>query len=149
MNVTVSLYQNFSDPFVVHKNKTLVKTCTCQITKNVDVDELDLELDMDSGINTCNYAYIDTFSRFYFLTPGVINGNQMVMHAVSDPLSSFWNSYSASNCIAERSTSNPNSDLVDELLPFKPQPKYVRRKMSTGFEPSSTGGCYILTVGGK
>ena len=149
MNVTVSLYQNFSDPFVVHKNKTLVKTCTCQITKNVDVDELDLELDMDSGINTCNYATIDAFSRSYFLTPGVINGNQMVMHAVSDPLSSFWNSYSASDCIAERSTSAPNPEIVDEMLPFKNQPKYIRRKMPSGFNPSSSGGCYILTLGGR
>ena len=149
MNVTISLYQNFSDPFVVHKRKTLVKTCTCQITGSVNVDEMDLELDMDAAVNTCNYAHIDSFSRYYFLTPGIKNGNQMIMHAVSDPLTSFWGSYSGSPCIAERSTSAPNPELVDELLPFKDTPKYIRRKMATGFEPSSSGGCYILTVGGK
>ena len=149
MNVTISLYNCSSDPFVVNKRKSLIKTCVCQITQSVDVDELDLELDMDSRVNTCNYAYIDVFSRYYFLTPGIKNGNQMIMHATSDPLSSFWNDFSPSACIAERSTSNPNPDLIDEMLPFKSKPTFIRRTVGRGFRPSSTGGCYILTVGGK
>lgn len=149
MNVTVTLYSNKSDPFVVHKKLSLVATCTCQITDSVDVDELNLLLDMSSSINTCNYARIDLFDRYYFLTPGVMNGNQMIMHAVSDPLTSFWNSFSASECIAERSSSHPNPELSDEMLPFKPQPKMIVRQLATGFSPTSTGGCYILTVGGK
>lgn len=149
MNVEIKLYQNFSESFTVHKKKTLIKTCTCQITESVDVDEMDIELDMDSRINTCNYAYIDSFSRYYFLTPGVKNGNQMIMHAVSDPLSSFWSSLSQSECIAERSTSAGNPYLEDNMMPFKPRPTYIRRTVGSGFTPSSSGGCYILTVGGK
>ena len=149
MNITINLYQNFSDPAFVHKKKTLVKTCTCQITDSVDVDEMDLLFDMDSDLNKCNYAYIETFSRFYFLTPGVRNGNQMTMRAVSDPLTSFWSSYSASQCVAERSTSHPNPLIADEMLPFKAHPTLDIRQLATGFTPSSSGGCYILTVGGK
>lgn len=149
MNVTVTLYSNKSDPFVVHKKLSLVATCTCQITDSVDVDELDLLLDMNTSLNTCNYAHIDLFDRYYFLTPGVQNGNQMIMRAVSDPLTSFWGSYSGSECIAERSSSHPNPELADEMLPFKPQPKMIVRQLATGFSPTSSGGCYILTVGGK
>ena len=149
MNVSITLYQNFSDPTFVHKKKSLVKTCTCQITESVDVDEMDLLFDIDSSLNVCNYAYIDSFKRYYFLTPGVRNGNQMSMRATSDPLSSFWDSYSASPCVAERSTSHPNPDLPDPLLPFKPKPVLDVRQLPTGFTPLSSGGCYILTVGGK
>lgn len=149
MSLTIDLYQNFSDPTVVHKKKSFVKTCTCEITQSVDVDEMDLLLNMDASVNTCNYAYITTFGRFYFLTPGIVNGNQMIMHASSDPLTSFWNSYSASECVAERSSSHGSPDLVDELLPFKPMPKVIVRQLATGFSPTTTGGCYILTVGGK
>lgn len=149
MNVTISLYQNFSDPYTVTKKKTLIKTCTCQISESVDVDEFDILLDMDNAVNICNYAHIDSFSRYYFLTPGIRNGNQMLMHAVSDPLSSFWNSVSQSECIAERSSSSINPDIEDEMLPFKPKPTYIRRTVGAGFTPSSSGGCYILTVGGK
>ena len=77
MNVTVLLYSNKSDPFVVHKKLTLVKTCTCQITDSVDVDELDLELDMDSSLNTCNYAHIDRISN---LTSTCFDKSQFFMH---------------------------------------------------------------------
>lgn len=149
MNVEITLYQNFSDPTFVHKKKTLVKTCICQITESVVVDEMELLFDMDSSLNVCNYAYINSFKRYYFLTPGVRNGNQMTMRATSDPLSSFWNSYSSSSCVAERSTSHPNPQLADELLPFKPKPTLDVRQLQTGFTPISSGGCYILTVGGK
>ena len=149
MNVTITLYSNKSDPFVVHKKLTLLKTCNCQITDSVDVDELDIELDMYESINSCNYAHIDLFGRYYFLTPGVKNGNQMIMHATSDPLTSFWNTARTSNCIAERSTSSPNPEIIDELLPFKSQPKYIRRKRDSGFTPSASGGSNILTLGGK
>lgn len=149
MNIDINLYQNFSDPVFVHKKKTLVKTCSCQITESVDVDEMELLFDMDSSLNICNYAYIDSFKRYYFLVPGVRNGNQMTMRATSDPLSSFWNSYSSSPCVAERSTSHPNPQLTDELLPFKPKPNLDVRQLATGFTPTSSGGCYILTVGGK
>lgn len=149
MALTIELYNNFSDPTVVHKKMSLVATCTCEITQSVDVDEMDLLLDMDSNVNTCNYAYIADFGRYYFLTPGIINGNQMIMHASSDPLTSFWGSYSASQCVAERSSSHGNANLPDELLPFKPNPKIIVRQLATGFTPTSTGGCYIITIGGK
>lgn len=149
MNVTINLYQNFSDPTFVNKRKTLVKTCSCQITESVDVDELELLFDMDPALNTCNYAYIDSFQRYYFLVPGVRNGNQMTMRATSDPLSSFWSSMGGSEVIAERSTSHQNPELVDELLPFKSKPVMSIRSIGQSFQPSSSGGCYILTLGGK
>lgn len=149
MNVTVKLYQNFSDPFVVNKKKTLIATCTCQITDSVDVDELTLLLDMNADLNKCNYCTIDSFSRSYFCSPGVVNGNQMTMRCESDPLSSFWSTMSNSTCIAERSTSHQNPELVDELLPFKNKPVMSIRSIGESFQPSSSGGCYILTLGGK
>ena len=149
MNVSITLYQNFSDPTFVNKKKSVVKTCACQITESVDVDELDLLFDMDPSLNICNYAYIDSFKRYYFLVPGVKNGNQMTMRATSDPLSSFWDSMKGSECIAERSTSHQNPELVDELLPFKSTPVMDFRSIGESFQPSSSGGCYILTLGGK
>ena len=33
MSVTVSLYQNYSDSFVVKKSKTLISTVTCELTE--------------------------------------------------------------------------------------------------------------------
>lgn len=145
----VKLYQNYSDPYKVHKNISLIATVQCEITEEQEIDSLELLLDMQSNIKQFNYCYIAKYGRYYFCTPKIINGNQMRLICESDPLSSFWSSMMGSQCIAERSTSHPNPDLPDDMLPFKPQPRLVRRYLRTGFTPTSSGGCYILTVGGK
>ena len=147
--IEVKLYQNYSDPYKVHKNISLIATVQCEVTEEQEADSLELLLDMKSNIKQFNYCYIEKYGRYYFCTPKVVNGNQMRLICESDPLSSFWSSMASSPCIAERSTSHPNANLTDEMLPFKPQPIYIRRTLSTGFTPTSSGGCYILTVGGK
>lgn len=148
--IEVKLYNNYSDPTVVNKQLTLVDTVNCEISDTCELDAPILLLDMDStDLPKYNYCYIAAFGRYYFCRPEIINGNQMQISCESDPLKSFWGDIAGSECIAERSTSHPNPELPDDMLPFKPQPKYIVRQLSTGFTPSSSGGCYILTVGGK
>lgn len=147
--IEVKLYQNFSDPFKVHKQLDLIATVSCQLVGEHNVDSLELLLDMRSDIKRFNYCRIEVFGRYYFCTPIVENGNQMRIACTSDPLTSFWDSYKSSECIAERSTSNPNPDLADDLMPFKPNPRYQFSTIGAGFMPSSSGGCYLLTIGGK
>ena len=148
--ITVMLYNNYSDPTVVNKQISLVDTVDCEITDSCELDAPVLLLDMDeSDLPKYNYCYIADFGRYYFCSPQIVNGNQMLIFCESDPLKSFWGDISSSECIAERSTSHPNPELVDDMLPFKPQPKYIVRQLATGFAPSTSGGCYILTVGGK
>lgn len=149
MSVEVRLYQNYSDPCKVKKKISLIKTVQCEITEANDIDAPTLLLDMENNPKQFNYCYIPEYGRYYFCTPKIENGVHMRLECTSDVLMSFWNSALNSSCVAERSTSHPNPDLPDDMLPFKPQPKYVRRYLSTGFTPTSSGGCYILTVGGK
>lgn len=147
--IEVRLYNNASDPFVTHKRISLVDTAQCELTAECDLDNPELLLDMDPDMPNYNYCYIAAFGRYYFCKPKIRNGSQMVINCESDPLMSFWSDISRSDCIAERSSSNYNPELPDEMLPFKPQPFYDFRTLETGFNPSSSGGCYILTVGGK
>lgn len=149
MSLTVNLYSNYSDPTVVHKRISLLDTVYCEITESTSIDEPSLLLDIQANVKNFNYCYIPEFNRYYFCTVTVENGHQMRLNCVSDPLMSFWAMFSSSPCIAERSTSHPNPDLVDELLPFKNIPKYTFRTIGAGFTPSSSSGCYILTLGGK
>lgn len=148
--IEVNLYNNQSDPMVVKKKLTLVDTVNCEITDICELDAPELLLDMDeSDIPKYNYCYIAAFGRYYFCRPQIINGNQMLISCESDPLTSFWDSISGSECIAERSTSAQNPELVDDLLPFKPNPKMSIRSIGESFTPSASSGCYILTLGGK
>lgn len=149
MNITVKLYQNHSDSNVVYKNISLISTNNCQLTAGCTIDSPVLLLNMQSNIETFNYMYIPEFKRYYHITATILNGNQMQITGYTDVLMSFWNQFRNSQCVASRSTSHQNPELEDNLLPFKSQPKYIYRRSSFAFTPSSTSGSYILTVGGK
>ena len=46
--IEVKLYQNYSDPYKVHKNISLIATVQCEITEEQDIDSLELLLDMQN-----------------------------------------------------------------------------------------------------
>lgn len=148
-NVNMILYNNASAPNVVHKRLTTLDTLTGDILENVDREKVVLTIPDNSHYAVINYAYIDVFSRYYFVEVEKLTGGLLKLTMKSDALSSFWANYKQSNCIAKRSTNNYNPALKDDLIPFKAVPKYERRVSNFGFTPSSSGGCYILTVGGK
>lgn len=146
----VVLYNNSSDSKRVHKSLTTVKTITeCKITDITPLESLTLELDMFSGFEGVNYVYIASYGRYYYAKPEVINGNIIVYRCDVDVLMSHYGKFQNSKCIAKRSSNKYNPYLVDDCLPFAPTSTFIRRKTTAKFTPSSSGGCYILTVGGK
>ena len=149
MSVAVTLYQNHSDPNVVYKNISSLGSVNCELTAGCTIDNPVLILDMKSNIKNFNYMYIPEFGRYYHCVATILNGNQMQVSGYTDVLMSFWNNFRNSQCIAQRSTSHQNPEIEDEMMPFKGQPRFIYRRSAFAFEPSASGGCYILTVGGK
>lgn len=148
--ITLTLYNNSSGQNVVYKRKTQVgQTMTGQLKENVNMEHVVLHVPYFNGYASVNYAYIPEFKRYYYVSLEVVKGNQLKLTMKSDALSSFWQYYSNSQCVAKRSTSNYNTDIKDNVVAFKPQPTIIRRKTSSKFTPSGSGGCYILTLGGK
>lgn len=148
--IPVTLYNNSSDPRKVRKSLTTVKTISdCQITDNCEIETPYLQFEMFSGFEGVNYCYIPKFGRYYYVQPEAINGNIITVSCKVDVLMSFYSSFQNSKCIAKRSSSKYNPMLVDDCLPFAPTSTFIRRKTQAKFTPSSSGGCYILTVGGK
>ena len=148
--LTLTLYNNSSGQNVVYKGKAQVGlTMTGQLKENVNMENVVVHIPYFSNYANVNYAYIPEFKRYYYCKVDVINGGRLKLTMKSDALSSFWQYFNTSQCIAKRSTSNYNTDIADNVLAFKPQPKIIRRKTSSKFTPTSSGGCYILTLGGK
>lgn len=145
----ISLYNNASAPNVVHKRKTLLRTLNGTIKEDVNRESVVVTIPYASDYASINYAYIPDFKRYYFVSVDTLKGLRLKLTMKSDALSSFWNNYAGSQCIAKRSSSAPNKDIADNLVHFKSQPIYIRRKTQSKFTPSSSGGCYILTIGGK
>ena len=145
----ISLYNNASMPNVVYKQKTLLRTLNGTLKEDVNREHVVVTVPYADDYASINYAYIPNFKRFYFVSVENLKGVRLRLTMDSDGLSSFWNNFKYSQCIAKRSSSNYNPDIKDDLLAFKPQPIYIRRKTSNKFTPSSSGYCYVLTLGGK
>lgn len=149
--MTIKLLNTSSDENVVNKNySTLVTLSASQANDEIKIDAPEIIINYDASYLACNYVKIDEFNRFYYVREkSVINGNQLRFSLESDPLMSFKSAILGSSCIAGRSTSHPNMNIVDPLVSFEPIPEKRFTKMGTAFTPSASGGSYLLTIGGK
>ncbi len=149
--MTITLYKSGSERNILNRSMTVVKSATAiNATEVVNIETPDILINADPTLIGTDYAYIDNFSRYYFINSfEILNGNQYLLHLESDPLMSFKGGILSSPCIAKRSTSKINPDIEDNQAAFKNIPKRIHFKMANGFSPSSTGWCYILTLGGK
>ena len=149
--MTITLYNSPGERNILNRPKTVVKTLSAvEATDVLNIETPEVLIDRDDSLIGFDYAYIDSFSRYYFLnTLEVVNGNQFKLYLESDPLESFKNGINSSKCIAKRSSNHPNPEIEDPLVVFKNIPEYVTKKCATGFSPDGTGHCYVFTLGGK
>ena len=149
--ITLTLYNNSSAPNVVHKKiGDALTSMSGQLIENINMENVVIHIPYFANYASCNYAYIPEFKRYYNVSVEVMNGGRLKLTMKSDPLTSFWDKYKGSPCVAKRSTSNYNTQIADNVIAFKCKPNLYRSHLSSSkFTPSSSGGCYILTIGGK
>lgn len=149
MNVT--LYSSPGERNILNRKKDVIITYNdVETTDIVSVETPTILVDRNDSIIGFDYAYIDTFNRFYFVNSfEIVNGNQFKLYLESDPLESFKDSILSSETIAKRSTNRGNPEIEDPLTVFKNQPNYETRKCPTGFAPDGSGFCYAFMLGGK
>lgn len=145
----IILYNNSSAHNVVHKQKTQIRVMNGEIKENCMMEKVTINITYFADYYRCNYAYIPDFHRYYYINVGLIEGSTVRLIMKSDALSSFYDGYKDSKVIAKRSSSDVNPNIVDTASPFKPEPKIVHRRTQFGFTPTSSGYCYVLTLGGK
>lgn len=145
----VRLYNNASAHNVVHKSITQIRTMNGELKENCYMEKVTMNVTYFADFYRCNYAYIPAFHRYYYVNVELIDGDMVRLVMKSDALSSFYDGYKNSKVIAKRSSSDVNPNIIDKASPFKPQPMVVPRRTSFEFTPSSSGYCYVLTMGGK
>lgn len=150
----VRLFNNYSDNNEVHKSISILREMDCNIYEECSIQTptiiIDIEQNNPNVVLNANYCYIPFWNRYYYITDSSIyNGNLVRLSLKVDVLMSFWNDFANSPCIAKRSTSHPNPHIPDTYEVYKNQSVFKRRKDTNKFTPTSTGGCYILTIGGK
>lgn len=117
MAITMSLYQVSDDINVMGKNiPTATSTHTILLKDGCSVDNPVVTFSAAaSAIAPLNYAYIDTFGRYYFITDrkSLVNG-VVELTLESDPLQSFKTEIGNCDAIIRRQENDANGYLQDD-----------------------------------
>ena len=147
----IQFYNNNSDNRVVHKRITpTVSGISIDATGEIDVFNPTFILDRNDAILLSNYMHVPKFNRYYYITEAsVLNGNQIQVFGHCDVLMSFWDAFKGSPCTANRSSSNFDDYLEDDMITIHPTYRTETRRLSGEFTPTAEGSNhYVLTVGG-
>lgn len=149
----VTFYNCSDEPQDVHKaNKTTIGTYNCNVYDAQNLEECQILLPRNDNLRSANYCYIPYFSRYYFCTLDQLPDGREIMNCVSDPLTSFWDEYKNSPCIALRSSSSPFPNMVDEGVVLTPKitRTEIQASANTCFNTSDTDYRRVMfTVAGR
>lgn len=112
--MTITLYNNSSDPLVVDKSLSNALTLTGDLREMCDVENPSLLIEGTTLLNY-NYAYIPEFNRYYFFKkpPTAVAKNLMVLELTEDYLMSYKTEIKATKAIIKRQERLYNKYLND------------------------------------
>ena len=150
--MNVILYYNSSDPRVLNKAISQVGEAghATQATDSFLIENPVLLMDYDVDYVSANYFYIEEFGRYYYMTesPEIVNGNQLRITGHVDVLMSHKNAVKNADIIANRSASNNNPYIPDNMIGDQGTLQhYIRSISSTPFNATSNN--YVLHIAGK
>lgn len=93
-----------------------------------------------------NYAYIPTFSRYYYVTDWVNINALWECHLTVDPLASFRTGIGASSVYVVRSASNYDGTIFDSEYPAKAETSVQVTPIPSVFRSVYAGGYYIVGI---
>lgn len=126
--ISIKLYQTSSEPTVVDKTLTSETTVSGYFKQVQDISApvIDLAFNKDNFDTyfNANYAYIEVFHRYYFISRREIGVNNILsIYMDEDVLMSFKNEIYALEPLVTRQATKYNELLVDTGIPIKTNSK--------------------------
>lgn len=148
--MTVTLYNNSSDPRVLRKSISKIGSdLTVQITDNCSVENPVFRLAINDDKISANYLYVGKWKKYYYITSrDILNGKEVILNCHIDVLMSFKDSILNTNVICERSSSSVNKYIPDTACADRGTIQQIFRKCSTTPFSRETK-CYVLHIAGK
>ena len=148
--VTINLYQTSSEPTVVNKTLANETTVSGYFKQVQDISAPVIDLAFDKGtFNTyfnANYAYIEVFHRYYFISRREIGMNNILsIYMDEDVLMSFKNEIYALEPYILRQENKFNEDLFDDVLIPLVKPNYTAKSLNISY-PKITGSSSVREV---
>ena len=93
-----------------------------------------------------NYAYIQDFNRYYFVTDVTFSRNRVIYSLQCDVLASFWRTLKESTQYVLRSASEKNGEIVDMLYPTKAEFATGSKVINGWSYNTLANGYYVLGI---
>ena len=134
--MTIKFYNNLSDKVVVDKNITQIgsdMTGTLRDDCSIVDPVIKVEGIVGSNLASCNYAYIEEFGRYYYITNIVCSGKLFEVHMHVDVLMSYKSGIRSNSAVISRQENNYNLYLQDGVFKTYSQPHIQVAQFPNGF----------------
>lgn len=147
--MNVIFYNNKSDRRKVSKSLARLGSANCSLKEPCEI--LRPVVVLKRGDLTqyaqCNYMYIPTFGRYYFVKCRAMTGDMLSVETIDpDPLMSFANGIRSIYCTIVRQENVNNKYYIDDQLPIRQTKKIQLVKVGTY---SAGTGIYLTVDGGN
>lgn len=145
MNIT--LYTNKSENNAMYKSLTELVTLTGTLREESSIiDPVITFTGIGSYISKANYAYIEQFHRYYFITDiESVNNNLWRLTFHVDPLYTFRSQIKSNYAIIERNQNHYDLKLNDGLFQTQQNPRIAQFSFPSGF----TNWDFVLAIAGN
>ena len=132
----IKFYNNLSDKVVVDKNITQIgsdMTGTLRDDCSIVDPVIKVEGIVGSNLTSCNYAYIEEFGRYYYITNIVCSGKLFEVHMHVDVLMTYKSGIRTNSAVISRQENNYNLYLQDGVFKTYSQPHIQVAQFPNGF----------------
>lgn len=143
---TIKIYKNNSSVNSLNKSITLLESLQCEVSDEFDIYNPEFLFDTNALI-TGDYVYCNDLNKYYYILTQKIKGNFKVVSCTCDYLMSYKQNILNGKCIALRSSSHYNMNIIDPLISNNPLSKYYYLKFPYTFAQS--GANIIMQIGGN
>lgn len=143
---TVKIYKNNSSVNTLTKSITLLETLQCEVSNEFDIYNPEFLFDTNALI-TGDYVYCTDLNKYYYIATQRIDGNFKKISCTCDYIMSFKQQILNGKCIAQRSSSDYNMNIIDPLIPNSPLSNFYYLKFPYTF--AQTGANIIMQIGGN
>ena len=141
----IVLMNNQEELNKISKNPTTVRTLSGTLRDETDIVDPEIIVEFDGTLVDCNYMYIATFNRYYFITKiESVRTKLWKIYAHCDVLKTYANAILGTEAVVARSETKYNLYLNDSMFKVYSNP----RLQIANFPNKFTGESYVLVMNG-
>lgn len=123
--MTFKLYYNTSDTKTVNKSIELLTELTGQFKEQSSILEPHIILENTESTVKCNYVYISTFKRYYYVKNQIVLNSQLIqLNLKVDVLKTYADNIKKLTAFVLRQENVYNVHFNDNMLPIRSDTNY-------------------------